>query len=154
MSNGQSEKKRPGTKIVEAAIKKLKSKGIPTPEIIEQTIESSVDSIQKSIETASKRASLEQTPFPNPNAEVAELDLWKSGWTVVDSSSESEKDIETNSVPSSSQERERSRSPRARNQFSQKIKDIFSKPLNLRKIPSPTSDNQLKNLSLKMIRLK
>lgn len=51
------------TRLVEAALKKLKSKGIPSAEIIPTTIESfTIDSIQKSVESASKRASLEHHP--------------------------------------------------------------------------------------------
>jgi hypothetical protein len=137
MSNGLSERKPPGikkkrttytnrTRLVEAALKKLKSKGIPSPEIIQTTIESfTIDSVQKSVESASKRASLEQSPFPNASADIWDLDLWKSGWTVVADSSESEQDTEPEPAPSTSQERERSRSPRAR----RTVEEIFSEPV-------------------------
>jgi hypothetical protein len=120
------------TQIVENALKKLESKGIPSRDIITTTIESfTIDSIQKSIESASIRASIEQAAFPNPSAEVLALNLWKSGWTVVEESSESE----TDPAPSTSQERERSRSPRARKTF----KELVSEPLCLRG-PEPEED--------------
>jgi len=113
------------TQIVVSAIEKLKSKGIPTPAIIKTTLEAfTVDSIQKSVESATKRAINEKTPFPRPSTEVLALDLWKSGWAEVEDSSESEQDPD-HPVPSTSQERERSRSPRAR----RTIEEIFSGPV-------------------------